>query len=118
MPMGEHLTLDHWRNNAPNTRGRPFSPGNSGKPKGARNRSTRLLEKILFQDASDVAEAVVKAAKSGDMQAAKLILDRVAPVPRGRRLRIDLPALNTAADVLAAGSAVIAAMAAGEVSPE
>ena len=40
------------------------------------------------------------------------------PVPRVRRLQLDLPAIDTAADVLAALTATLAAMAAGDLAPD
>jgi hypothetical protein len=63
--------------------GRPFQPGRSGnpagKPKGTRHQITLLAEQLLADDVEQVVAKVVKAAKSGDMTAARLILDRVAP---------------------------------------
>jgi hypothetical protein len=50
------------RNNAQNTRGRPFQPGNPGRPKGARNRAIAALETLMGNSAEDVAQAVIKAA--------------------------------------------------------
>jgi hypothetical protein len=65
-----------------------FVPGVSGnpagKPPGARARATRLAEKLMAGDAEAVVNAVVTAAKGGDMTAARLVLDRIAPPCRGR----------------------------------
>jgi hypothetical protein len=35
------------RNNAAKTRGRPFEPGNPGRPKGARHKATLLAERLM-----------------------------------------------------------------------
>jgi hypothetical protein len=68
-----------------------FAPGNrgnpAGKPKGARHRTTAMLEKILAGGAEDVVHAMLKAAREGDVQAGKIILDRVVPARKGRRWR-------------------------------
>ncbi len=90
----------------------------NGKPPGARNKATVMIEKLLGDDAEAVTAAVIVAAKDGNMVAARLILDRLAPVPRGRRVLIDLPAVNTAEDVLAALTATIEAMGNGELAPD
>jgi hypothetical protein len=41
--------------------------------------------------AQAVVKAVVAAAKDGDMTAARLVLDRIAPPCRGRPVRLNLP---------------------------
>jgi hypothetical protein len=103
-------------------RGAPFRKGQSGnpsgKPKGARNRATVLAEKLMQDDATDIVQAVLAAAKGGDMSAARLILDRISPLRRGRPVYLELPAVKTAADVSAAMGALTTAMAAGDVTPD
>ncbi|MCA1604571.1 MAG: hypothetical protein LC775_03630, partial [Acidobacteria bacterium] len=58
------------------------------------------------------------AAKKGDMTAAKIILDRIAPPCRGRRVRLNLPPIVGAADVVQASTAVVDAMSRGVISAE
>jgi hypothetical protein len=90
----------------------------SGKPKGARNRTTLLAEKLMQDDAAQIVQAVLDAAKAGDMTAAKMIVDRIAPVRKGAPLRFDLPEAKTAGDLAAAMGALVKAMADGELSPD
>ncbi|MCP1905068.1 hypothetical protein ACVIHI_002576 [Bradyrhizobium sp. USDA 4524] len=105
------------RKNAKRTRGRPFAVGNAGRPKGARNKTTVMAEALLSQDIESVVGKVVSKAKRGDMQAARLILDRIMPPRRGRTVRFPLPKLETPADVVSALATVTKAMAAGQLSP-
>jgi hypothetical protein len=105
------------RKNGPTTRGRPFVKGNPGRPKGARHRVTLLAEKLMQDDAKAIVEAVVAAAQSGDMSAARIILDRIAPARRDSPVRLDLPEISSAADMVSAMSAVLAAVASGQISP-
>ena len=56
------------------TRGKPFQPGNAGRPKGARNKRTLLAEQIMADDLESVAQAVVTATKHGDMAAARSVI--------------------------------------------
>lgn len=109
-------------NSTEKLRGRPFKKGVSGnpagKPKGARHRVTLLAEKLMEDDAEAVVQAVVAAAKSGDMAAARLILDRIAPLRKGRAVEFELPSVKTAANVCQAQAAIISAVAAGHLSPE
>ena len=99
-----------------------FVPGVSGnpagKPPGARARATHLAEKLMAGDAEAVVRAVIEAAKGGDMTAAKIILDRIAPPCRGRPVRIDLLPIVSAADLVWALAAVADAMAGGVLSAE
>jgi len=103
-------------------RGAPFQKGQSGnpsgKPKGARHKTTMLAEKLLRDDAKDVVQAVLEAAKGGDMTAARLILERIAPVRKGRPVLLDLPVVQTAADIAAAMAALTMAMASGDLTPD
>ncbi len=105
-------------------RGKPFPKGVSGnpagRPKGTRNRATVLLEAITDDDLHAIVTKVIEKAKAGDLIAAKLIFDRVAPAPKGRAVSIELPAIgqwdgNDA--VLRAYRTIIEAVSAGEVSP-
>ncbi len=89
-----------------------------GRPQGSRNNATILLEKMLTNDGKDVVRAVVKAAKNGDMAAARLVLDRIIPVRKGRAIKLNLPEVNSPRDVMKALSAAIRAMADGELTPE
>jgi len=99
-----------------------FKPGQSGnpkgKPRGARHRLTLLAEKLMDDQAEAIVESVIKAAKAGDMVAARLILERVSPVRKGRTVQFALPAVEKADDVLGALGSVIAAVASGELTPD
>jgi Family of unknown function (DUF5681) len=100
----------HWR------QGHSGNP--RGRPKGARHRVTILAEQLMQGDAEDVVRAVIAAAKGGDMTAAKIILDRIAPVRKGAPVMFDLPELMTAADLPPAVAAVTKAIADGTLTPD
>ena len=72
--------------------GRPFRPGESGnpngRPAGARNRVSALALKLMDADAEPVIVALIQAAKGGDVAAIKLVLERVAPLPRNRPVHV------------------------------
>jgi hypothetical protein len=95
-----------------------FMPGNSGRPRGARHAALLALDAIGAENAHEVMQAVVDAARGGDMRAAEILLSRLWPQRKGRPVALDLPALNTAADVTTALAATAAAMAEGTLSPE
>ena len=108
-------------NNAGDTaprRGRPFGPGNPGRPKGARNKSTVAIEALLEGQAAKIGQKCVEMALKGDSTAMRLVMERVAPTRRGRPVRFALPPLENAADLPKALGAVLAAVASGAVTPD
>lgn len=98
-----------------------FKPGQSGnpagKPKGTRNHATRAVLKLMEGGAEEITQAVLKAARDGDMGAARFILERIAPPLRERPISIDLPAIDTADGIAAAQSAILQAVGIGELLP-
>jgi hypothetical protein len=108
-------------NTARKQRGRPFEQGESGnpsgKPKGARHRTTLVIEKLLEGEAEEIGRKAIELAKSGDTVALRLCLERVAPVRKGRPISLALPSMNTPADVTAAMSAIITQMARASFRP-
>lgn len=100
-----------------------FKPGRSGNPKGkkpgTRHRATQMAEKLMQAQAQEVVQVVVDAALSGDLTAAKIIVERLVPVRKDRPLdagAIRLPTLK--ADNLADAQAAVArALAGGRLTP-
>ena len=104
------------------TRGRPFQPGQSGNPNGGqpgrRHPAFAALDLIGQEGAEAVLRAVVTQAMDGDMRAADILLKRCWPERKGKPVRIDLPPMNTAADLVPAMAKVATAVADGELSPD
>jgi hypothetical protein len=65
-----------------------------------------------------IVAVLVEAAKAGDVPSATLLLNRLWPVPKGRLVAFELPAINTAADGEAALGAILAACGAGKLTPD
>lgn len=96
-------------------RGGP-SPNPSGRPKGIVDRRTRVSQ-ALMDDAPAVARVVVDAALEGDMQAASLVLSRIAPVLRGQMDKVTFE-FDATAPVARQVEQVLAAVARGQVAPD
>jgi hypothetical protein len=77
-----------------------------------------MAEQLMEGEAEAVVRAVVARAKRGDMRAARLVLERIAPLRRGRPVAISLPTVRSAAEASRALSMVTEAMASGEITPE
>jgi hypothetical protein len=106
---------------APPVRGRPFAKGRSGNPagkrRGTRNKATLLAETILYEQAGPVMSSTVETAKSGNVLAQKVCVERLLAPRRERFLAFEMPPIETAADLAPAMGAVMAALAAGEITP-
>ena len=99
------------------TRGRPFSKGNPGRPKGARHKTTHAIEALLEGDAHEIGRKCIEMAKDGDATALRLAMERICPVRRAR-IRFNLPPVEGMGDLPKALSAVLEAIADGTLAPE
>src|SRR6266852_982868 len=101
--------------------GMTFQPGQSGnpmgRPPGARNKATLAAEQLLDGEAETITRKAIDMAKNGDLKAVRLCLERLLPARKERPVSIELPALNTPADAVAAAAAIVGAVAAGDLSP-
>ena len=105
------------RKNAANTRGRPFAPGNAGRPKGSRNQATLVVEQMLDGEAETITRKVIDLALQGNGIALRLVFERLAPPRRERPVTVALPQIETMEDIVKASRAVLAAVAAGDLTP-
>ena len=94
-----------------------FGGGNPGKPRGAKRKVTLAVEAIMEQAAGAMTERLVELAGQGEMAALRICMDRLAPPRRDPLVEFDLPPVDTAEDARRASSAILAAIAAGELSP-
>lgn len=91
-----------------------FLPGVSGNPNGRPKSETTELRRQLSAHGAEVAEVVVRLALDGDMTAARLVLERLAPAlkPTAESVTVDIGQDATPAD---AGRAIVAAAASGQM---
>lgn len=94
-----------------------FGPGNRGKPKGARHRATQAALALLDGEAEALTRRAVEAALAGDVAALRLCLDRIAPPRKDAPVTFALPPMASARDAAQAAGAVLAAVAAGDLTP-
>lgn len=100
----------------------PFQPGKSGnpsgRPKGARNKTTMAIEALLEGEAEELTRKAIEMAKEGDGPALRMCLDRLAPPRKNAPVCFDLPPIKGVADAVEASSALLSAVAGGDVTPD
>jgi hypothetical protein len=95
------------------TRGRPFEPGNPGRPKGSRNKATLAMEALLDGEHDALTRKAIDLAKAGDIAALRLCLERLLPPRKDRPVAFEFPQI----DSVEAMAAIAAAVADGELTP-
>jgi hypothetical protein len=96
----------------------PWSKPGPGRPKGGRSRLSAALDTIAAADAEAVLASVLAAAKAGDVAAAKVVLDRLWPIPKSRAIEVPLPPIEDATGLVGAMSQVVSALADGTLTPD
>jgi hypothetical protein len=95
-----------------------WKPGQSGNPKGKTPGSGELqrLRASIAEHVPSILEQLVTAAQGGDVQAARLILERVLPPVKAteQAIELDLPEGGT---LTTTGRAVLSAVASGDLAP-
>jgi hypothetical protein len=108
-------------NTAKKQRGRPFSKGQSGNPKGrppgALNQSTRVAQSILDGEEAALTRKAVELAQAGNVVALRLCLERLLPPRKERPINFALPRVENAQDLPQALAAILAAVAQGDITP-
>ena len=102
--------------------GKPFPKGKSGnpagRPAGSRNTTTVAIEKLLDGEAAAITRTCIDRAKAGDSIALRLVMERVAPLRRGRPVQFELPPIDKASDLAIALGGILRAAASGALTPE
>ena len=103
--------------NGRNTAGQ-FAYGNTGRPKGSRNKATLAIESLLQGQAKALTQTAVTQALEGDSVALRLCMERIAPAPKEHRVSFSLPKMKNALDASEAAGSILSAVSEGELTRE
>lgn len=94
-----------------------FKPGQSGNPAGRPKDKTpaTLLRKSIAEDMPDIVKKLAELAKEGDVQSAKVLLERVCPPLKPQALPVNI---DTGATLPETGGNVVVATLSGIVPPD
>lgn len=94
----------------------PGTSGNpAGKPKGAYDKRTHL-QREMIEGSDEVVAVVMQKAKEGDLQAAALVLSRVAPPLRGQAATVEFD-FDPSQPVASQATQIMVAISQGRVDP-
>jgi hypothetical protein len=102
--------------NGRNTAGQ-FAAGNTGRPKGSRNKATHAIESLLQGQAEALTQTAVTKALEGDSIALRLCMERIAPAPKDKAVVFNLPKMNKAVDASEAAGSVLHTVSEGKLTP-
>ena len=102
--------------NGRNTAGK-FTSGNTGRPKGARNKKTLAIESLLEGQAEALTQTAISKALEGDGLALRLCMERIAPAPKDNPVSFTLPQMSNALDASQAAGSVLTAVSEGSLTP-
>lgn len=90
-----------------------FMKGAPGRPKGSRNKVTLAIENMMEGEAEAITRHCIDLAKRGDPTAMRIVMDRIAPVRKGRPIpKLEKRDGETSIEVL------LRAVLEGEIAPE
>lgn len=97
-----------------------WTKGQSGNPKGRKPLSTgrAALRESLNKEVPAILKKLIELAKTGDVQAARTLLDRALPALKPEALAVSLPGVAAAKESTEQASLVIRAIAMGELAPD
>ena len=71
----------------------------NGRPKGRRNKLTRMAQKLLEENGEEILMVAIEKAKAGDLTALRLCLERILPPVRSTTVSILLPSIEGPKDI-------------------
>lgn len=76
-----------------------------------------MAQSLLENDVEAICTRLLIEAKEGNIQAIKIVMDRILPARKELPMALDLPEIKTPTDLLNAISAITSAVGSGIISP-
>lgn len=98
-----------------------WKPGQSGNPSGrklgSRNKATLVAQALIDGQGEQIVSTAVDLALAGDVPMLRTLIERLVPPRKDGPVKIDLPPIMDPAGCVKATTAVVEAVANGELTP-
>jgi hypothetical protein len=99
-------------------RGRPFKPGNRGRPPGSKNKVTQIVEQLVEGRAEHLSQKALQLAEAGNVACLRMMLDRIWPARKGQPVNVVMPPIDTSQDIFPAIASIWTAIREGRLTPD
>jgi hypothetical protein len=99
-------------------RGRPFQPGNPGRPAGSKNKITQILEQLVEGQAEQLVQKILQQALAGEISSQRMMIDRCMPPRKAQPIKVTIPPIKSSDDALAAIAAICRELGEGRLTPD
>lgn len=89
-----------------------------GKPRGVRHKATQITYALMEGNLEEILAMVIERAKSGDMAACRMIVDKVLPNSKERYIALNLPLINDLSGIGKAQEEILHAVSSGDITPQ
>jgi hypothetical protein len=94
----------------------PGNPGGPGRPRSAVSAAAAALDQAAVETHEELMRVVLDQARSGNLEATKMLWARIWPVRRGRPMAFETSPIGHIDDVLPAKAAVTEAVLTGQIT--
>lgn len=88
----------------------------NGRPKGALNKSTLAIKNLFEGESEQIGRKAIEMAKNGEMQAIKLIIDRIYAPKKENSLNLDISKVSNSTSLINAGNDILLAISNGNIT--
>jgi hypothetical protein len=93
-----------------------YSGNPNGRPKGSLNKATLAIKNMFDGEAEEVGRKAIEMAKNGDMQAIKLIIERIIAPRKENLINFDFSEIESGNTLIQAGNSIMLATSQGQIT--
>ena len=88
----------------------------NGRPKGSLNKATLAIKNLFEGESQEIGRKAIEMAKNGDMQAIKLVIERVFAPKKENSLNLEISQINNSSSLVNAGNDILQEIANGNIT--
>lgn len=112
--LNKPVNTDKKQKNTKFSKGQSGNP--NGRPKGSLNKSTIVARSMFESEIEEVSQKVIELAKSGDIQAIKIIIDRIIAPKKENSITFPFQDIINSTDLIQASNSIISSASNGHIT--